>query len=114
MNNTAQKLALRYGGTVAQPQDLEKYMCPDYQILFVIDLDDPKANYRLLSSHDLQSLSKSTRETCALTQESPFRNLRLVVYIDEKGSVNFKLLNGMASLLIEEMDLRCRQPDFGV
>ena len=111
MNNLAQKLALRYGGTVAQPQELETYMSLDYHVLFVINLDDPKANYRLLSAHDLNSMSKATREMCELTQESPFKHMRLVVYKDETGSVNFKLLHGMASCLIEEMDTLCHQLD---
>lgn len=112
MNDIAQKLALRYGGTVAQPQELETDMGSDYNVLFVINLDDPKANYRLLTAHDLNSLSKSARETCELTKEAPFRRMRLVVYKDENGSVNFKLLHGMASRLVEEMDSLCRQPDF--
>lgn len=111
MNNLAQKLALRYGGTVAQPQELETYISSEYRVLFVLNLDDPKANYRLLSAHDLNSLSKSTREMCELTQESPFKHMRLVVYKDENGSTNFKLLHGMASCLVEEMDFLCRQPD---
>ena len=112
MNNLAQKLALRYGGTVAQPQELEAYMSSDYNVLFVIILDDPKANYRLLSAHDLNCLSKAARETCKLTQESPFKHMRLVAYKNENGSVNFKLLHGMASRLVEEMDFLCRQQDF--
>lgn len=112
MNNIAQILALRYGGTVAQPQELETYMSPDYNVLFVINLDNPKANYHLLSAHDLNSMSKATREMCELTQESPFKHMRLVVYKDIEGSVNFKLLHGMASCLIEEMDTLCRQLDF--
>ena len=111
MNNIAQKLALRYGGSVAQPQELETYMSLDYNVLFVINLDDAKANYRLLSAHDLNSMSKATRETCELTQESPFRHMRLVVYKDENDSINFKLLHGMASCLIEEMDALCRELD---
>ena len=111
MNNIAQKLALRYGGAVAHPQELEVYTDPDYQVLFVIKLEDPKANYRLLSENDLQCLSDATRRTCILTQESPFKNLRLVVYKDASGSINFKLLHGMAGRLVEEMALLCSSAD---
>ena len=113
MNNIAQMLALRYGGTVAQRQEFATDD-PDYNVQFVIDLDDPKANFRLLSAQDMNNMSESTRNACMSTQESPFRSMRLIVYKDERGSVNFKLLHGMAGRLVEELDALCRQLNSGV
>ena len=90
-----------------QQDELELYKDPDGKILFIIELDNPKANFHLLSEYDLMHLSKRTREECILTQESPFKFMRLIVYRDTNGSVNFKLLYGMASRLVKEMDLFC-------
>jgi len=108
MDNIAQKLALRYGGTVAQPEEYNRYLFEGQKILFVIKLEDPKANFHLLSECDLQSLSEATRKTIALTQTSPFNKLKLIVYKDLKGKINFKLLHGMASRVVTEMACLCK------
>ena len=112
MNDIAQKLALRYGGTVAQPEEYDRYLYEGQEILFVIKFDDPKANYLLLSEYDLQSLSEATRRASISTQTSPFNKLKLIVYRDDRGEVNFKLLHGMASRLVEEMYAFCNKAEF--
>lgn len=112
MNNIAEKLALRYGGIVAQPQECEMYLSSEQRFLFGINLDDPKANYKLLTAGDLQSLSDATRAACVQAQSSPFDGLKLIVYKGMDGTVNFKLLHGMASQLVREMAYLCNHPDF--
>ena len=111
MDKIAQILASRYGGSVEKIPECDRYLYEGQEILFAIKLDNPKANYLLLTEYDLHSLSEATRNACISTQTSPFNKLKLIVYKDDKGRVNFKLLHGMASRLVSEMDEFCAKTE---
>lgn len=105
----ARSIANRYNGTIASRKKCEPFLQAEYTFLFGISFKDPKANFSLLSDNDLKNLSPDTRKKCLKDKDSPFDNLLLIVYKDEIGELSFKLLNGMASLLLEEMLLYCKQ-----
>ena len=107
MNIVIDKLALRYGGTVAQPEECVMYLNEDQHFLFGLKLDDPAANFHLMTEHDLHNLSETTRTVCLQTCTAPFRGMKLIVYKDETQTTNFKLINGMASRLVAEMIVLC-------
>ena len=106
---TANSLAQRFGGTVAAKQECEPFLQPGHEFLFGISLKDPKANFKLLDEYNLMNLAPDTRRKCLETQTSPFDNLLLIVYKNEQGETNFKLLNGMASVLVGEMIRFCER-----
>lgn len=107
MEVLANRLAARYGGTVARPSECTMYLREDQQLLFGIRLNDAKANYKLLTKYDLVSLSAVTRYQSVKTETSPFNNLLLIVYKTKCGGAEFKLLHGMASRLVAEMAVIC-------
>lgn len=110
-NDLVQKLALRCGGTVAQLQENTE-IDGGRRVLFIIDLNDPKANYRLLTEGDLNALPETERETCRRTGMSPFTNMKLIVYRKADGETGFRLLHGMASRMVKEMAELCQTGAF--
>lgn len=104
----ANKLAVRYGGTVAHPSECIMYSREDQQLLLGMRLNDAKANYKLLIKYDPMSLSAVTRYQSVKTETSPFNNLLLIVKKTQCGGTKFKLLYGMTSRLVTEMTVICK------
>ena len=111
MDVLASKLAERYGGIVALPHECTMYLREDQQLLFGIWLNDAKANYKLLTTYDLMSLSSVTRYQSVKTETSPFNNMLLIIYKTKRSDVEFKLLHGMASRLVAEMAVICEHAE---
>lgn len=107
MENFANRLAERYGGTVALPHECVGYLKEGQQLIFGIRLTNAGSNYKLLSEYDLMSLSAATRHRSVKTETSPFDNMLLIFYKTSCGEVEFKLLHGMASRLVAEMAELC-------
>ncbi len=107
--NAAESFSFRFGGTDASKERCEAYLKPDHTFLFGVSFKDAKSNYKLLDRYDLMNLGLETREACKQTKSSPFDDLLLIVYKNNEGKVNFKLLNGMASILVEEMVKFCEE-----
>lgn len=104
----ANDLAKRFNGIVITPEECECYL-HDHSPLFGLLFKDPKSNFSLLDQYDLMNLSPETRKRCLENKTSPFDNLILIVYKNENNETNFKLLNGMASVLLDEMILFCKK-----
>lgn len=105
----AESLAKRFHGTVVSAKKCVPFLNPETTFLFGISFSDPKANYQLLSPYDLMNLAPATRAKCQETKTSPFDNLLLIVFKTKEGEISFKLINGMASILLEEMLHFCEQ-----
>lgn len=105
-------LKARYHARDIDLEQCKPYLRDGQTVLFGLRLPDEKSNYHLLTTGDLRSLSKATREHCISIGRSPFDNLILIVYRGCDDTISFKLINGMASKLVEEMVLLCEHPEF--
>ena len=107
-HKTAENLALRFGGEVEKQDRCEVYLKPEHTFLFGLSFKNAKSNFKLLNKYDMANLGVKSREACKRTKCSPFEDLLLIVYKDAEGVVVFKLLNGMAGVLVEEMARFCK------
>ena len=114
MNDIVNTLAIRFGGTIAKQDECKIYLTEQQRFLFGLNFNDPKANYLLLTENDLQKMSHAMRAVSTKERCSPFSNLKLIVYTDDSGEINFKLLHGMAGRLVIEMVALCEQPELFV
>lgn len=104
----AMALAKRFNGVLMKPEECDCYL-HNQTPLFGLSFKDPKTNFILLDKYDLMNLSPETRKYCLENKVSPFDNLILIIYKDEHSNMNFKLLNGMASVLLAEVILFCNE-----
>ena len=111
-SNIIHHLKARYHAREVDLEQCEPYLRNGQTVLFGLRLPDKKSNYHLLTTGDLRSLSKADRDHCIRTSQSPFDNLLLIVYRNCDDTISFKLINGMASKLVEEMVLLCEHSEF--
>ena len=115
MYNLIYFLKTRYSAKDLDYDKCKCYLNERQTLLFGLHLTDKQRNYSLMTPGDLRSLSRSTREQCIRNHSSPFDDLMLIVYREFDGTVAFKLLNGMASRVVQEMVKLCESPEcFGI
>lgn len=97
----------QYGAVLAHPA-----MCSHYleggacELLAGFSFRDPAVNYTLLSDTDFLAFPPELVKNIHNSGESPFSDMLLIFYRNEKG-ISYKLINGMAGKLLALADRFC-------
>ena len=109
MNNIVKYLMETYHASMADDTQCSPFLEPGKALLFGLCLNDPVANYALLTEGDIASLGDAASTVCLKKRRSPFADMLLIFYVKDDGEVSFKLINGMGSRLFEELKDVCNK-----
>lgn len=109
MSDIMKYLMDAYHASRADDTQCSAFLEPDKELLFGLSLNDPGANFRLLTPEDLASLGESAGAACLKSLRSPFTDMLLIFYRTENGKVSYKLINGIGSRLFEDLEDVCGQ-----
>lgn len=105
----ANQLIEKLDAIQAELCDCNLYLNHDEKLISGFFLRNASLNYKLLTEYDLLSLSEDQRKLCCRWRISPFDDMLLIFFTNEKNEISFKIINGMGSRLIIDLYDICKK-----
>ena len=89
-----------YDAQVLSTKECSGWLLPNQTLIVGLRLANPHKNYMLMSERDFCAFKNEELQRMHISQNSPFDNIMVIIY-QENNIVYSKLLNGMASKLLD-------------
>lgn len=92
-------LKSRFGATIMSSDEAKNWVEPNEKLYIGLTFPDTSKSFLAISAGDFDLMLKSEKDQLLQEYNSPYPNLKVILYEDENGNLDMRMIDGYAGVI---------------